>query len=207
MNASSWFDSPWELLGWLGLACYFSRFLVQWIASERARASVTPRLFWWISVAGALLLMVYSLHRREPIFLVGYLVTLGIYLRNLWMAYAPGRRLGPVPVTVLALLAWLVMVTLGLDSLRPGYGDSSFWLAVGVAGQSLWSSRFIVQWLFSERSGESHFPEAFWWISLAGNALILAYALRVGDPVWIAGLCLGPVVQVRNLMIIYRAPA
>lgn len=207
MSAASWCDSPWELVGWLGLACYFSRFLVQWVASERAGASVTPRVFWWLSVGGALLLMLYSIHRREPIFLIGYLVTLAIYLRNLWISYAPGAPLGTVAVTLLAVLAWILTVTIGLDSVRPGYGDSQFWLAVGVVGQGLWSSRFVVQWYFSERAGESHFPEAFWWVSLAGNALILAYAIKVGDPIWIAGLCLGPVVQVRNLMIIYRSPA
>lgn len=205
MNATQWFDTPWEILGWLGIACFFLRFLLQWVASERAQESVTPRAFWWISVAGALLMIVYSLYRAEPIFLVGYLVTLSIYVRNLWISHRPESALGPLLVTGLALLAWLVVVTVGLKHLHPGYGNSIFWLVVGAGGQTLWSSRFVVQWYFSERAAESHFPEAFWWISLAGNGLILAYAVKVGDPVWIVGLLLGPVVQARNLMILYRA--
>jgi lipid-A-disaccharide synthase-like uncharacterized protein len=103
-----------------------------------------------------------------------------------------------------ALLAWGLLVWVAFDELRPGFGDSVLWLAVGVVGQTVWSSRFVVQWYMSERHGRSHFPEAFWWISLLGNALLLAYAVRLADPVWIAGLCLGPLVQLRNLMLIYR---
>ena len=81
---------------------------------------------------------------------------------------------------------------------------AGFGLVVGAVGQSVWSSRFVVQWYLSEREGHSHFPQAFWWISLVGNTLLLTYAVRLGDPVWIAGLCLGPVVQIRNLMLIQR---
>ena len=205
MNIAQWFDNPWELLGWLGLVCYFSRSLIQWIASERAGDSIAPLAFWWVSVAGAVLLSAYSIYRAEPIFLVGYLVTLGIYLRNLWISHAPGSKLGPLQVTLVAVIAWALVVTVGLNDLKPGYGDSLLWLIVAVAGQMLWSSRFILQWYLSEKTGESHIPEAFWWISLGGNVLMLSYAIRVGDPVWIAGLLLGPIVQIRNLMILYRA--
>jgi len=207
MNVTQWFDSPWELIGWLGLACYFSRSLIQWIASERAGDSIAPIAFWWVSVAGAVLLSIYSVYRAEPIFLAGYLVTLGIYLRNLWILRVPGSTLGPLPVTLLAVVAWALVVTVGLNDLKPGYRDSLTWLIVAVCGQLLWSSRFIVQWYLSERAGESHIPEAFWWISLGGNTLMLSYAFRVGDPVWIVGLLLGPLTQIRNLMILYRARA
>lgn len=201
-------QSGWQLLGWLGVACFFSRFLVQWLASERARESVAPRSFWFLSVAGALLLIVYSLHRGEPVFLAGYLVTLVIYLRNLWISDPDGDagRLGPVPLVFLALLAWGVLIGVSVDELHPGWGDSSLWLAIGAVGQATWSSRFVVQWYMTEREGHSHFPQAFWWISLGGNSLLLAYALKVGDPVWIVGLLAGPLVQVRNLMLIYRSP-
>jgi lipid-A-disaccharide synthase-like uncharacterized protein len=201
-----WIESGWQLLGWLGIACFFSRFLVQWLASERAGESLAPRSFWLLSVAGALLLIVYSLYRREPVFLAGYVVTLFIYARNLWIAGAAGAesRLGPAPLTGLAVVAWGLLVWMSFDELRPGFGDSIAWLSVGALGQAVWSSRFVVQWYATERDGRSHLPEAFWWISLLGNALLLAYAIRLADPVWIAGLCLGPLVQARNLMLIYR---
>jgi lipid-A-disaccharide synthase-like uncharacterized protein len=202
----SWIADPWQLLGWLGIACFFSRFLVQWLASERAGESIAPRVFWFLSIAGALLLIVYSLKRGEPIFLAGYVVTLFIYLRNVWISdpVTHSRTLGPVPLMLLALVAWGVLVATSVDELRPGWGDSLVWLAVGAVGQAVWSSRFVVQWYMTERSGHSHFPQAFWWISLLGNGLLLAYAVRVGDPVWVVGLLAGPLVQIRNLMLIHR---
>ena len=201
MSPASVLEDPWLVVGWLGIACFFSRFMVQWIASERAGESVAPPVFWLLSVAGAVLMMLYSVERGEPVFLVGYVVTLSIYLRNLWIRYRESPALSPLTTTALALVAGALLVTQGVENLRPGYGDSRLWLAIGVLGQAVFSSRFIVQWHLTERARRSHFPEAFWWISLTGNLLLLAYAVRVGDPVWIVGLCLGPVVQVRNLMI------
>ena len=61
--------------------------------------------------------------------------------------------------------------------------------------------RFLIQWVASERRGSSHFPPAFWIVSLVGNLALLAYALRLGDPVYIAGFLPGPLVQVRNLVL------
>jgi len=205
--SATWFDSAWDWVGWIGISCFFVRFLVQWIASERAGETVTPQIFWWISLAGASLMIGYSLERGDPIFLAGYLVTLAIYIRNLRIFYRPQSALGPVAVSLTAIAAWALLVTLGLVTLRPGDDAALPWLVVGGTGQALWSSRFVVQWTLSEREARSHLPEAFWWISLTGNSLLFVYAIHLGDPVWIAGLALGPVVQIRNLMILYRARA
>ena len=62
--------------GWVGQACFFSRFFVQWWASERAGRSVAPEIFWWLSAGGAVLLAVYSVPRGEVVLLPGYLATL-----------------------------------------------------------------------------------------------------------------------------------
>ena len=205
--SATWFDSTWDWIGWIGISCFFTRFLIQWIASERAGEPVTPQIFWWISLAGAILMIGYSLERGDPIFLAGYLVTLAIYIRNLWIFYRPQGALGPMAVSLMATAAWALLVILGLVTWRPADNEAVVWLGIGGTGQALWSSRFVVQWMLSERKAQSHLPEAFWWISLIGNSLLLLYALHLGDPVWIAGLALGPFVQIRNLMIIYRARA
>jgi lipid-A-disaccharide synthase-like uncharacterized protein len=79
-----WSDAPhWIAIGLAGQAAFFSRFLVQWIASERAGASVVPRAFWHLSLVGSLVLLVYSIHRREPILALGYVPNAVVYLRNL----------------------------------------------------------------------------------------------------------------------------
>ena len=82
--------------------------------------------------------------------------------------------------------------------------EQTIWLGIGFLGQALFSARFIVQWLASERVRQSVIPHAFWWFSLAGGVTLLAYALWRGDPVFVFGQSLGLVVYVRNLMLIRR---
>ena len=78
------------------------------------------------------------------------------------------------------------------------------WLAVGFGGQALFSARFLVQWLYSERHKRSLIPIAFWYFSLAGGAILFAYALHIGDPVFILGQSMGVFIYSRNLYLIYK---
>lgn len=79
------------------------------------------------------------------------------------------------------------------------------WLVLGLAGQAVFGGRFVVQWIASERRRQSHVPIVFWWMSLLGGAITLAYAIHKKDPVFIIGQGSGLVVYIRNLMLIYRA--
>jgi len=83
--------------------------------------------------------------------------------------------------------------------------DLSFWLLVGLGGQVMFFGRFIVQWIQSERSGRSVIPLAFWYLSLGGGALLLAYSIHLGDPVFILGQSAGALVYIRNLMLLRRS--
>jgi len=78
------------------------------------------------------------------------------------------------------------------------------WLGIGFLGQALFSARFLVQWLASERARRSIMPRAFWFFSLAGGATLLAYAIYRRDPVFIAGQGAGLFIYARNLMLIRR---
>jgi lipid-A-disaccharide synthase-like uncharacterized protein len=80
--------------------------------------------------------------------------------------------------------------------------DTLVWVIVGFVGQALFSMRFVVQWLASERLKRSIIPNAFWYFSLAGGATLLAYAIHKRDPVFIAGQGLGLFVYLRNLYLI-----
>jgi lipid-A-disaccharide synthase-like uncharacterized protein len=80
------------------------------------------------------------------------------------------------------------------------------WLTVGFLGQALFSMRFIVQWIKSERMKRSVVPLAFWYFSLAGGAALFVYALHRSDPVFIVGQGLGIFIYLRNLWLIYREP-
>ena len=76
-------DRIWLLVGFLGQALFSARFLVQWIASERARKSIVPHAFWFLSLGGGATLLSYAIYRQDPVFIVGQAAGLFIYLRNL----------------------------------------------------------------------------------------------------------------------------
>jgi lipid-A-disaccharide synthase-like uncharacterized protein len=73
----------WVVLGFAAQALFTMRFLVQWIATERAGKSVVPLAFWWFSIGGGLLLLGYALYRRDPVFIAGQAFGVFVYLRNL----------------------------------------------------------------------------------------------------------------------------
>jgi lipid-A-disaccharide synthase-like uncharacterized protein len=79
-----------------------------------------------------------------------------------------------------------------------------FWLAFGVVAQLLFTARFIVQWLASEREGKSVMPLAFWFFSMAGGLMTLIYGLVRREPIIIMGQALAIFIYMRNLMLIFR---
>ena len=79
-----------------------------------------------------------------------------------------------------------------------------FFLIVGFVGQGLFASRFIIQWIYSEKKGKSHIPIIFWYLSIFGGIGLLTYAIFRKDPVIIVGQTFGIFIYVRNLFLIYK---
>ena len=78
-------ESGWLLVGFIGQGLFMMRFVWQWWRSERARKSVVPLAFWYFSIAGGVVLLIYSLHRQDPVFIAGQALGLAIYMRNLFL--------------------------------------------------------------------------------------------------------------------------
>lgn len=95
LGAQSDAELIWILVGLGGQALFMGRFLVQWIASEKARRSVVPIAFWWLSIGGAAVLLAYAIWRADPVFILGQSLGFFIYARNLWLIRAERRRLRP----------------------------------------------------------------------------------------------------------------
>ncbi|HOW98760.1 MAG TPA: lipid-A-disaccharide synthase N-terminal domain-containing protein [Kiritimatiellia bacterium] len=76
---------PMVIVGYLGQALFFSRFLVQWIASERLKRSIVPVVFWYLSLGGGALLLAYALWRKDQVIVLGQLVGVFVYVRNLML--------------------------------------------------------------------------------------------------------------------------
>ena len=74
----------WVLLGFAAQAFFTARFLVQWIASEKAGHSVIPLAFWLLSIGGGVLLLIYALYRKDPVFIAGQAFGVFVYMRNLF---------------------------------------------------------------------------------------------------------------------------
>ena len=79
-----------------------------------------------------------------------------------------------------------------------------WWAWVGIVAQLLFTARFVVQWLASEKAGKSVIPMAFWWFSISGGTLLLVYALYRKDAVFILGQGLGLGIYVRNIVLVGR---
>lgn len=75
----------WLGVGFLGQTLFFSRFLVQWLASEKAKRSVIPMAFWYLSLGGGTVLLIYAIHLGDPVFIIGQSTGAFIYLRNVWL--------------------------------------------------------------------------------------------------------------------------
>jgi lipid-A-disaccharide synthase-like uncharacterized protein len=82
----------WLTVGFFGQAFFSARFLVQWIASERKKESVIPVAFWFFSIGGGVLLLIYALYRRDPVFIAGQALGLLVYVRNLYFIIVNGRQ-------------------------------------------------------------------------------------------------------------------
>jgi len=82
--------------------------------------------------------------------------------------------------------------------------SNHLWVILGLIGQGVFAARFLVQWIASEKKKESHIPLVFWYLSLAGSIILLAYAIYRRDPVFILGQTTGFIVYIRNLMLIYK---
>jgi lipid-A-disaccharide synthase-like uncharacterized protein len=79
--------SVWKVIGWIGNGIFFSRFFVQWYATEKKRQVVVPIVFWWLSLTGSLLLLVYALHKKDSVFIWSYLFPWVPYIRNIVIHY------------------------------------------------------------------------------------------------------------------------
>lgn len=84
----------------------------------------------------------------------------------------------------------------------PESGSAATWLVIGLGGQLLFSMRFVVQWIASERARRSVVPHLFWYLSLAGGLTLLAYAIHLHDPVFVVGQATGALIYGRNLFLI-----
>lgn len=92
LNVQTTAEMWWVLFGFLAQMMFMGRFVIQWIASERARDSVVPLAFWYFSLIGGVMLLAYAIYRRDPVFILGQAMGIAVYARNLWLIAQARRR-------------------------------------------------------------------------------------------------------------------
>lgn len=198
--------SPFAItsVGLLAQAFFSARTIVQWIMSERARRVLSPSLFWIFSTIGALLLALYGYLRQDFAVVAGQCVSYYVYLWNLRIKRVPISRFW---MAVLICIPIASIVGISADPVRFiedffGRADLPMWLLIfGTFGQVLFTLRFLYQWWFSRRVGESELPPLFWWISLVGAVIVFTYGVLRYDIVLMLGQGFGLFVYARNIYI------
>ena len=205
--------NAWIILaiGFLAQIFFAARTLVQWIMSERARKVLSPSLFWILSIAGAYLLCIYGWLRDDFAIVLGQMISYYIYLWNLKMKGVWRKIRVPWRYFTLGLLVATPLVAItfvagnAADFIDKFFrnADVPMWLLVfGSAGQVIFTLRFIYQWLYSMKKGESTLPLGFWVRALVGSLTICSYGVIRLDPVLIVGQSFGLVAYIRNLTIL-----
>ena len=196
-------------IGFTAQLLFSARLLLQWIVSEKNKRVTTPSSFWVHSLIASFLLFVYGYLRNDFSIMLGQTITYFIYIRNLQLR-GEWKKIHKVFRWFLALFPALIIIyyynnnTYDLHNLL-GRQNIRTWLLIwGSIAQIVFTFRFILQWMYSEKIKQSVLPLPFWWLSLAGSAMILTYAIIRKDPVLFIGQLFGFVVYARNIVIMSK---
>lgn len=201
----------WSLLGFLGNILFTGRVIIQWIVSEKEKKSIAPISFWWMSLAGALTLIAYSLVRMfiapqkgqvTPLpLLVGFIITLVPYSRNLMISY---QVTGKWHVLSYFFSGFIFILSGCLLLFSDWSLDAGKYFIIGGIGALVWNTRFFWQWIYAERTGNTDFPISFWYASLTGLVFLVIYTLLTRDPVFILAYIFNVIPITRNIIICRR---
>ncbi|MDP4186202.1 MAG: lipid-A-disaccharide synthase N-terminal domain-containing protein [Bacteroidota bacterium] len=193
-------------LGFASQLLFFARVVIQWFVSEKEGKIISPTIFWQLSLMGSLLFLTYGIFRNDFAIIVGQLIVYFVYVRNLQLKGAWKNSIFLFRAAVLLFpiiaLSWIA------------FGDSHNWRNIfhnndvstflmiwGIFGQVIFNCRFVYQWIYSEKRGESVLPVGFWIISIVGAIMIFSYGIVRMDPVLILGQGFSMFVYFRNLML------
>lgn len=197
-------------IGFLAQLFFSARIVIQWILSERAHRIVSPSAYWICSLAGSWLLFLYGWLRDDFAIILGQLISYYIYLWNLNLKGIYHK----IPALArIVLLATPVVAVAAIAGHAEQFAEAFLQndeiplglLLFGSFGQAVFSLRFIYQWIYSARHGESSLPTGFWVMSLAGSAMIVCYGAFRLDPVLVLGQSFGFAAYARNLVIGYKS--
>lgn len=197
-------------IGFFAQILFAARMMVQWIQSEKAGKSLSPIIFWQLSILGSIVFLIYGILRHDFAIVLGQVLVYFIYVRNLYLKNF-WKKL-PILIRSIILIApiftlwYLISDSSGNLISMFNNKDISVPLQIwGSIGQIVFTLRFYIQWIDSESKKESVLSRTFWIISLAGAAMLVIYAALRFDPALFFGQFAGMIVYFRNLVLEKKA--
>lgn len=195
-------------IGFFAQFLFFARTIVQWFKSEQEGEVISPVLYWQISLLASMLMLTYGILRNDFSIVLGQVLVYSVYVRNLQLkkAWKKMHRITRVLSIVIPLiyLGWLIFgENYNFSSILKNSNISLFLLIWGSAGQVIFNSRFLYQWIYSEYRNDSVLPLGFWIISTVGSLMIFIYSIPRLDPVLFTAHSLGLFMYSRNIFLHY----
>lgn len=193
-------------VGFAAQLLFAARMIVQWVKSEKAGKSLSPVIFWQLSILGSLIFLFYGILRHDFAIVLGQILVYFIYVRNLHLQ----EQWRPIPFMFRLIVIIAPIITLvyllsdnqgNLTSLLKNDEIPLPFKIWGSVGQVIFTLRFYVQWFDSEAKNESVLTKRFWFVSILGSFMIIIYAAFRFDPVLFLGQLSGLVIYLRNLML------
>jgi len=196
------------LLGFVSQILFFTRTLLQWILSERAKKVLSPTIYWILSIIASYLFFVYGWFRNDFSILLGQIISYYIYIWNLdengvWNKVNVAFRALLIFTPICTVVFVVKDFNLFIDVFLKNKNVPLSLVIFGSLGQVIFTLRFVYQWIYSMRRKESLLPLGFWIISLVGSGIIVIYGLIRLDPILILGQSVGFIAYTRNI-VLYR---
>ena len=196
------------ILGFVSQVLFFTRTLLQWILSERAKKVLSPTIYWILSIIASYLFFIYGWFRNDFSILLGQIISYYIYIWNLnkngvWSKINVLLKAFLIITPICAVVFVLKDSNLFIDNFLKNKSIPLWLVIFGSLGQVVFTLRFVYQWIYSMRRNESLLPLGFWIISLAGSGIIVIYGLIRFDPILILGQSVGFIAYTRNI-VLYR---
>ncbi|HZK95890.1 MAG TPA: lipid-A-disaccharide synthase N-terminal domain-containing protein [Prolixibacteraceae bacterium] len=193
-------------VGFTAQLLFAARMIVQWVKSEKAGKSLSPVIFWQLSILGSLIFLLYGILRHDFAIVLGQILVYFIYIRNLHLQ----EQWRPIPfmfrliVIIAPIITLVYLLSDNQGNLTSLLKNDEIPLPLkiwGSVGQVIFTLRFYVQWFDSEAKNESVLTKRFWFVSILGSFMIIIYAAFRFDPVLFLGQLSGLVIYLRNLML------
>lgn len=166
---------------------------------------MSPVIFWIFSVIGSSVFLLYGVFRHDAVIMVGQTISFYIYIRNLHLKHVWTSIPVYLRIPMLFIPPVLLLYSQSLTFPTSSFDFTDAFMILGMIGQLLLNVRYIYQWFYSERAGESLLPMGFWIISATASVMVVTYSIYRDDIVLLVAQSLGLIAYIRNIYLHFKS--